>query len=112
MKQFVPLFENYQDSELQSRTQDALHKLEEYRPDFDVSDYELDYETKPDSGRGDSGMLAFIEFTGIDPEVIQDISDNYQKYHDNFKRWCEDNGLYASQILTRDDSVTFEVIVS
>lgn len=112
MEKFVPLFEEHFGN-ISQRVEDALGKLEEYMPEFEVADYVVDSETRPDSGRGDEGFNAWIEFLGVDPGVVEGIGTDYDKYHDHFKRWCDENGLYAGQILTGEDdsSVTFEIIV-
>ena len=110
MEKFVPLFEEHFGN-ISQRVEDAQEKLENYKPEFEVADYVVDSETRPDSGRGDSGFNVWIEFMGVDKAVVDDIAANYEKYHDNFKRWCDENGLYASQVMTTEDSVTYQVIV-
>lgn len=114
MENFVPTFEGYRrgnSEELGQRVSDAEEKLEGYVPEFPFTDYVVDSDVKQDSGRGDPGMYVWIEFLGVEPAVVKDVADNYGKYHDHFKRWCDENGLYADQVLTAEDGVTFQVIV-
>jgi hypothetical protein len=112
MKEYVKLYEEHSQESMRDRAQSAQYELEEYKPEFPIGEYQLDSDDMPDSGRGEGpSKNVWVMFTGLDPAMVKDVEDDYEKYQAHFKAWCDERGLYDPSILTTDDSVTFNVVV-
>jgi hypothetical protein len=112
MKEYVKLHEEFSQETLRERVETTQYELEEYRPEFSTGEYEIDSDGKLESGRGEGpSENAWITFTGLDPAVVKDVEDNYEKYQAHFKAWCDERNLFDPSILTTDDGVTFNVVV-
>lgn len=98
------LFEEYE--EWTQNTDSVKEKLGEYEPGFPFGASVLDAEPLND---GTGGTRVWVEFLKVDPKDIANLEGNYAQAENQFKTWCEDNGLAYDQITTTEDSVTFIV---
>ena len=71
-------------------------------------DYELGYETS-DDGRGGNEFEVWVQVKDPTDQILSLLETEYETTSEIFTNWAKRNDLYNPQILTSEDTITFQV---
>lgn len=98
---------------LKNKAEQVSFQLEQYVPNFSVSNYELDIKFKSDTPLESYEIL--LKFIDLPMITVQSVVENYDDSIKHFSDWCKSNGdLQNPTILnggTSDNTITFSVTV-